>query len=365
MNEFEAAIASFKNETTLGLVNVNVDLALVKFEAPPEFSSVGKTISKRRKESAEDGELHKTARKLGELFKGILPRTPKLLRAYGNRVSEVSSQSAVNPQGLHFKDGIFAAHVGIDSGSLWAAATSGSAAIAVHLLACMLARVFTIEEATSIWVELVEQHKMQLEASAQDDLYPDGQLAGRLAVVQDITRQELAVWDASARSWLQSADQEKLWHHKQFKIIINDSSIPVNEEPAMYTSVISAWTTALEAMESLVQGVPQKVQDGAVLLAISAWHLYPDLMVYRGRRGMGVEIKMRDPIFPPTALLTIGLEATRPGSVSWSLPLSRMQYYGDTVRVTASSGQDNTRLTPQEFSYVILGLALGEWKLKD
>jgi hypothetical protein len=36
------------------------------------------------------------------------------------------------------KDGIFSDFTGADGTSIWAAATSGSGAISVHLLACML-----------------------------------------------------------------------------------------------------------------------------------------------------------------------------------------------------------------------------------
>lgn len=52
---------------------------------------------------------------------------------------------------------MFASHLGADSTSIWAAVTSGPGAIAVHLLACMLARLFTDLEAISVWVELVEE----------------------------------------------------------------------------------------------------------------------------------------------------------------------------------------------------------------
>ncbi|KAJ8110207.1 hypothetical protein ONZ43_g5931 [Nemania bipapillata] len=353
MNGLSASVASFKSEAIATLANINVDLALVKYEAPPEFQEVGQTISRKRKESAEDGHLHRTARKLGELFKNIVPSTPNLLRAYGNRVSEISAKASVNPRGTQSKDGLFSAYVGIDSGSIWAAATSGSSALAVHLLACMLARTFTVEHATSIWVELVEKHRESLESALRDDLFPD--VAVQVALSQEVRREDLSTWDASARAWLQSADEAKIFQHKQMNIIITDSAVPANAEQGVYKSVIAAWVEALKAMENLVHGVPQKVQDGAALLAISAWHLYPDMIVYRGKNGKEVDVKMNDALLQPTALLTIGLEAIYPASVSWSLPLTRIQYYSDPVTVTALTGQENTRITPEEFSFVVLG----------
>jgi hypothetical protein len=57
---------------------------------------------------------------------------------------------------------MFSDWVGVDGTSIWAAATSGLSAISVHLLACMIARMFTGSESTSIWHELVEKRKDQL-----------------------------------------------------------------------------------------------------------------------------------------------------------------------------------------------------------
>jgi hypothetical protein len=52
--------------------------------------------------------------------------------------------------------GPFAGHVGVDGTSIYAAASSGNSVIALHLLACMLARMFSNAEATAIWAQLVD-----------------------------------------------------------------------------------------------------------------------------------------------------------------------------------------------------------------
>ncbi|KAF8851387.1 hypothetical protein BDZ45DRAFT_679169 [Acephala macrosclerotiorum] len=359
IGKFTAALVTAQNSNSLSLANLNFDFTLVKLEAPAEFEGLGMTISKQRKKDAEDGTLHKCARKLGALFEGDIPSTPKLFRAYGNRVSDISSQASVNPQGTQGRDGIFANHIGADAASIWAAVTSGAGAIAVHLLACMLARIFTGPEATAIWAELVEKQKVRLQNNSKGTLYAHEQEASIRAAQQDISRRELAEWDASARAWIQSADQAKELQHKQMMLILNNVSIPVNSEPETYESVMNAWKGALEAMENLVQGIPQRIQDGAALLGISAWHMYPDMVVLKEKP---VDVKQKDPLFKDTALLTLGLEAVGRKSVSWSLPLSRLQYYGEPVRTERSAGQDNTRITAKEFSYVILGGLFGGWK---
>jgi hypothetical protein len=102
------------NENSVSLANLNVDFTLIKLEAPPEFLDVGRTISHSRKSSAEDGLVHKTARKLGALFTSKMPSTPELYRAYGKRVSEISQSATANPQPTT-KDGLFASYVGADS----------------------------------------------------------------------------------------------------------------------------------------------------------------------------------------------------------------------------------------------------------
>src|SRR6266487_5870257 len=136
-----AALATVHNENAVSLANLNVDFTLIKMEAPPEFSGVGSTISEHRKINAEDGIVHRTARKLGALFEGMIPSTPELHKAYGTRVSELSQSTKINPKPSS-RDGMFASHIGADSTSLWAAVTSGYGAIGVHLLACMLARIW-------------------------------------------------------------------------------------------------------------------------------------------------------------------------------------------------------------------------------
>jgi hypothetical protein len=140
IGRIQAAWAAASNETTLALANLSFDFSLIKVEAPLEFKELGGALSTKRRSAAEHGTSHMTARKLGSLFEQVLPSTPRLLRAYGLRASEIAQSPSVNPKG-NKAYGLFADHIGIDGTSIWAAATSGSGTIAVHLLACMLARI--------------------------------------------------------------------------------------------------------------------------------------------------------------------------------------------------------------------------------
>ena len=108
-----------------------------QLEAPKEFLGVGESLTKQRLEAAESGSSHITARKLGALFEQIIPDTPRLFEAYGTRASAIASQPCLSTTQAT-QGGIFSGFVGVDGTSIWAAATSGRGAIAVHLLACML-----------------------------------------------------------------------------------------------------------------------------------------------------------------------------------------------------------------------------------
>lgn len=84
------SLVSATNENTFALANFNFDFALLKVEAPQEYQGLRTALSKRRVENAEQGPLHRTARKLGALFDQIIPPIKTLIETYGKRVSEIS-----------------------------------------------------------------------------------------------------------------------------------------------------------------------------------------------------------------------------------------------------------------------------------
>lgn len=137
-------------------MNMNLEITLVKVQVPREFNGLGSMISPKRKESAESGSFDRTARKLGALFEGSLPSIPELVKEYGTRVSEIAQSEKIKTKDPRSEE-LSSSLAGPDSPSLWAAVTSGEAAVSVHLLACMLARIFPDTVTTSIWVETVEK----------------------------------------------------------------------------------------------------------------------------------------------------------------------------------------------------------------
>lgn len=92
---------------------------------------------------------HPITDRIGALFEGSLPNIEGLMKAYGVRVSDIAQSDKVKTKDTRASE-LFANQIGPDSTSIWAAVTSGEAAVSVYLLGCMLARVFPGYVATSI-----------------------------------------------------------------------------------------------------------------------------------------------------------------------------------------------------------------------
>jgi hypothetical protein len=360
IGKFASSLLSATNENTLALLNVNLDFSLLKFDAPKEFTPLGQEITRARRIEAEDGTAHKTARRLGALFEQLIPSTPGLLKAYGLRASEIINSPGINPRGTK-RDGPFEAFVGADCTAIWAAATSGPASLGVHLLSCMLARAWDAKESNSILVELIAERQKEINILvANNSIVSTSTL---VAARQDISRSEIAEWDASVRSWLQRADEAKVVEHDQFLLIIKNVNIPFGSGETTYTKVVNAWTTAMRCLENLIDGQHQQVSNGGVLLALSAWHLFPNLVVFGSR---ATNVKFDDPLLPSQAVMTLGSEFStdmKDGGTRWSLALSHLRYYGDPVRV--ESNENFSRVSMPQLHIVALGCILANWQVRS
>ena len=356
LGKMAASVVSATNENTLALGSFKLDFSLFKCEAPVEFSGLGAALSTRRRADAEDGLHHKTARRLAALFEQLVPSTPKLVAAYGLRSSEIIQTPGVNPKGSS-QHGPFESFVGADGTAMWAAATSGVPAVGIYLLACLLARAWDAKEAISIWVELIEQRRKaivgdynSLHAVSESSLH---------SVRQDISREDLARWDASARAWLLSADQAKIRQQTQLMLVMKNYQLPFNGGDSTYSKVIQSWQQALSGLEDLLCGKPQQISNRSVLLAFSAWHLYPNLIV------LGDEVRnitFDDDLVDQRGVGTLAFQS-RPTTANqgtvWSLTLSHLRYYGDPV--TVRSHADFSRVTIEELHIIALGSIFSTW----
>jgi hypothetical protein len=360
INKFKTSMAALTNELTVAAANINIDFTLIKCEAPKEYQGLGNDLSKKHKSDAETGTIHATAQRLGNLFQGVCPPTPKLVKAYGTRISEISNAAKCETSPRNVNP-IFADYSGVDGASIWAAATSSATALQVQMLACMLAYHWKAPDATAIWVEIVKERKRQIASIFEgDQSLPFSTLTA--AAQQDMPRSELADWDASARAWIRVAERIKSREQKKLTLILNNIGIPVNKDEVVYSSVLAAWTTALKTMESLLSGMPQATQSGAIPLALYAWHLYPDIVV----PSANAELRIQDSLIPPGGVLTLGLAhagAESRSGVSWSLSLAHLRYYGHPVRREQPLSQAVTRATFREFTQAVFGSLLGCWQI--
>jgi hypothetical protein len=94
---------------------------------------------------------------------------------------------------------------------------------------------------------------------------------------------------------------------------LDNISLPVNSQANLYQSVLKAWTNALVMVESLVSGMPQSVLDRAVLLALSAWHLHPYMLVLGSSTA---RVDQSDELVGPGGILT-----------HWPSPEERRRYW--------------------------------------
>ncbi|RAL04544.1 uncharacterized protein BO80DRAFT_398847 [Aspergillus ibericus CBS 121593] len=354
-------------ESNIALAQLNFDFSLVKVEAPVELQPLGKQLSKSRRQSAEDGSFHILARRLGVLFDNVLPDVPALLEAYGTRASEIVQETTHKVQSpKDIVDGFFGSHIGIDSTTIWASATSGKSVLRIHLLACMLARIWSPQEATAIWRELVTHRQAVIRSQAQSPEIVDNYLA-QLAAAHDIDGPSLGSWDASARAWLQVADQARKKEQIQIRLIVNNLSVAVKSHAASdhgtppksncYDSVLLNLNRALTTLEKLIKGEPQRITDGGILLGLTSWHLYPDLVVLGSTTK---EIRQKDYLVKEGGIVTISIAAQASPSadgVYWSLPLASLRYYG-TVQRERSTMHDS-RISVEQLQALALGASLG------
>ena len=366
LGKLTASLAAGSQEITVALAALNFDFSLFKTEAPKELQPLGTMLNTRRREQAEDGDIHSTARKLRAMFEALIPSTPNLYRAYGLRASEIAKANTLK-QGETISGGAFVEHLGIDGGTIWAAATSGKGAIAIHLLACMLARVWSAPEATSIWEEIVSIRREELKQLEISDLQSISAISASKSAP---TRQHLADWDASARAWLRAADDANRTRQRQLKLIIENVDLRVNNLNNVYDSVIAAWKSAMQVIDRLIEGMPHSIVDSSTLLAISAWHLYPDMLVLSQTNQF---IRQADSLVDTRGILSLGLqsiESYHPGyqsedmsrGITWSLPLAYYRFYGDPEQRERTLNVDASRISLSQLQTLAMGSYFSQWQ---
>ena len=225
-------------------------------------------------------------------------------------------------------------------------------------MACLLARTWSGSEATAIWFELVTERKKDIAENTDPSQIQS--IPARVAAQQGILRSDLAMWDASARAWLLSADEVEKFNLTQLRLTIQDSGLLVGSIGSTYASVIEVWTVAMRTLQDLILGKPQRVSKGALLVGLSAWHIFPDLNVL----GPIAHVRFNDSLVEKGGIITLGLQSTSPDEdpgVQWSLSLSHLRYYGEPVKVSTSLGPNSSRISMEDLQLVALGSVFESW----
>lgn len=264
-------------EAELAFANLEGHHSLRKIKAPVEYQALGRKLTETRRSNAEAGSTHITARKLGGMFEGVVPATPNLLAAYGKRVSEIAEAAHSRFEGIQGRK--VEKFTWAEGTSIWAAATSSQSALKIQLLACMLARAYHAPKAISIWMELVAERTRRITLN-----FPQKEAPGHsrldLMAENNMSRSQLAEWDASARAWLRAADEIQNRQHQRLLHILRSTprTMPSNQDISLYDHVLNAWEIAMTTLEKLTAG-PIFLCHRAILLAMGAWHIYPDIFL--------------------------------------------------------------------------------------
>jgi len=117
-----------------------------------------------------------------------------------------------------------------------------------------------------------------------------------------------------------------------------------------------------QALESLVVGMPQSLhQDGSILLALSAWHLYPDLLILKDNIK---RVQFEDPLIASSGTLSLGMFKDGDSElrgVYWSLSLAHLRYYGHPVVRTQAITRESSRITFMQIMQVALRSLTASW----
>jgi hypothetical protein len=66
----------------------------------------------------------------------------------------------------------------------------------------------------------------------------------------------------------------------QVQLILDNLDLTVDSSKIVYKGVVNAWKMAMEMMENLLNGISQSAPNGSILVTLSAWHIYPDMLVF-------------------------------------------------------------------------------------
>ncbi|KAI1637735.1 hypothetical protein F4809DRAFT_660800 [Biscogniauxia mediterranea] len=108
----------------------------------------------------------------------------------------------------------------------------------------------------------------------------------------------------------------------------------------------------------VVSGRPHVVRDEPMLLGLSAWHIFPDMVVFNSGGSGSTVVKMKDALVKPGGVISLGISGyggQKERGVYWSLSLAHHKFYGEAVSHTRRLDSDGSRMSLNE-------LILRDWR---
>jgi hypothetical protein len=120
----------------------------------------------------------------------------------------------------------------------------------------------------------------------------------------------------------------------------------------------------MQALDKLIAGIPQSIENPEILLGLSSWHLYPDMAIIHGKARL---VNQEDRLVAPGGIMTIGLRGPwqkDTQGILWSVPLSHLRYYGKPISSKRELGICTSRITFEQFLFLCLGSLTRGWRAK-
>lgn len=117
----------------------------------------------------------------------------------------------------------------------------------------------------------------------------------------------------------------------------------------------------MKAVDNLIIGMPQRIEEGAILLGLAAWHIYPDLYVLG---SLSRTIPQNDHLVAEGGVVTLGLRntsTTKDEGIYWSLPLVYLKYYGNPIISTSTTGAYASRISFDQLLQTAIGSLISSW----
>ena len=113
------------------------------------------------------------------------------------------------------------------------------------------------------------------------------------------------------------------------------------------------------SLEHPLKGESQEISNRITPLAYSAWHIYPDFIIF-GEETKNVKFN-DDCVSGPGVGTLVSQPRSRSNDhgTTWSLALSHLRYYGDPV--IARTDLDTSRVIIQQLNLIALGSIFTHW----